>query len=223
VSHVIPFSIEVLGKDIIRIWLLPQLSVGTRRCTCSVDLLEVIEAILYKLKSVCQWWPLPVRQFFNRTVLTWSGVYYHFNEWRKNGSCKMLWVSLLWLHRRRLHLSSVQLNGSHTLAKNEGAAIGYQGRKAARTTNLLFLADSRGQPLACTLPQAGNHHDLFDIETSFDEICALLEEAQISLLPLPPTPGKRILFNGSESGSRNILQTPPTYRGSSMKATCWRT
>ena len=172
---------EVLGKDIIRTWILPQLSIGTRGCACSVDLLEVIEAILYKLKSGCQWRQLPVKQFFTAGSLTWSGVYYHFNEWRKDGSWKKLWVNLLQLHRCRLHLSSVQLDGSHTLAKNGGAAIGYQGRKAARTTNLLFLADSRGQPLACARPQAGNHHDLFDIETSFGEICALLEEAQISL------------------------------------------
>ena len=48
---------------------------------------------------------------------TWSGVYYHFNEWRKDGSWKKLWVQLLQLHRRRLDLSSIQLDGSHTLAK----------------------------------------------------------------------------------------------------------
>ena len=81
-------------------------------------------------------------------------------------------------------MSSIQLDGSHTLAKNGDAAIGYQGRKAARTTNLLFLADSRGQPLACASPQAGNHHDLFDIATSFGALCGLLEEARISLAGL---------------------------------------
>jgi len=62
-----------------------------------------------------------------------------------------------------------------------GVAIGYQGRKAARTTNLLFLADSTGRPLACASPQAGNHHDLFDSETSFGKLCSLLEKTQISL------------------------------------------
>ena len=80
-----------------------------------------------------------------------------------------------------MDLSSIPLDGSHTLAKNGGAAIGYQGRKAARTTNLLFLADNTGQPLAVASPQAGNHHDVFDIETSFGELCTLVEEAHISL------------------------------------------
>ena len=124
---------------------------------------------------------MPLKQFFTATALTWSGVYYHFNEWRKDGSWKKLWVTLLRGNRHRLDLSSIQLDGSHTPAKNGGAAIGYQGRKAARTTNLLFLADRTGQPLACASPQAGNHHDLFDIETAFGELCGLLQEAQISL------------------------------------------
>jgi hypothetical protein len=43
---------------------------------------------------------------------------------------------------KRQDLSSIQLDGSHTLAKNGGAAISYQGRKAGRTTNALFLADN---------------------------------------------------------------------------------
>lgn len=140
-----------------------------------------MEAILYKLKTGCQWRQLPTKQVFADVLLTWSDVYCHFNEWRKDGTCKRLWVKLLRRHRRLLDLSSMPLDGSHPLAKNGGAAIGYQGRQAGRTTNLRFLADSRGQPLACASPQAGNQHDLFVIETSFGELCALVEEAHISL------------------------------------------
>ena len=172
---------EILHKDIIRTWLLPHLSLGTRGPACRVELPDVVEAILYKLKTGCQWRQLPVKQFFTDKTLTWSGVYHHFNEWRKDGTWKNLWLSVLHTHRRLLDLSSIQLDGSHTLAKNGGAAIGYQGRKAARTTNLLFLADNTGQPLAVASPQAGNHHDVFDIETSFGELCTLVEEAHISL------------------------------------------
>ncbi len=172
---------EVLRKDIIRTWILPRLSSGERGPDCQAELLEVVEAILYKLKTGCQWRQLPVKQFFTSAALTWSGVYYHFNEWRKDGSWKKLWLRLLHLHKPRLDLSSVQLDGSHTRTRGSGAAIGYQARKAARTTNMLFLADNTGQPLACATPRAGNHHDLFDIEASFGELCALLEEAQIAL------------------------------------------
>ena len=85
------------------------------------------------------------------------------------------------LHRRALDLSSVQLDGSHTLAKNGGAAIGYQGRKAGRTTNALFLADNQGLPLAVATPQAGNQHDTFELERVFAELCSLLEAAELRL------------------------------------------
>ena len=140
-----PSAMEVLCKDIIRAWILPHLSTGTRGPDPKVDLLEVVECILYKLKTGCQWRLLPIKQFFTGEALTWSGVYYHFNEWRKDGSWKKLWVTLLRLHKSRLDLSSMQLDGSHTRTHNGGAAIGYQGRKAARTTNLLFRADNQGR------------------------------------------------------------------------------
>ena len=85
------------------------------------------------------------------------------------------------LHRRTLDLASVQLDGSHTLAKNGGAAIGYQGRKAGRTTNALFLADNQGLPLAMATPQAGNQHDTFALERVFAGLCDLLEAAELRL------------------------------------------
>lgn len=97
-----------------------------------------------------------------------------------------MWVNVLRLNRRFLDLSSVQLDGSHSLAKNGGQAhtgglVGYQGRKAARTTNSLFLADDQDVMLACAPPQAGNHHDLFELETLFEQLCVLLEEARLAL------------------------------------------
>ena len=78
-----------------------------------------------------------------------------------------------------LHLSSVQLDGSHTLAKNGGAAIGYQGHKAGRTTNALFLADKL--VLAITTTQAGNQQDTFELQHVFAELRELLDAAELRL------------------------------------------
>ena len=88
---------------------------------------------------------------------------------------------LLRFNKRFLDLSSRQLDGSHTLAEKGGQAVSYQGRKAAGTTTSLFLADNSGALLACATPQAGNHHDLVEIEKLFDELCVLLESAPIRL------------------------------------------
>ncbi len=172
---------EVLDKITIETWILSHLSLGERGKAIKVEMTTLIEAILYKLKTGCQWRQLPVKQFFDDEKLTWQGVYYHFNEWRKDGSWKRVWLNVLRLNKRFLDLSSLQLDGSHTPAKNGGQAVGYQGRKAAKTTSSLFLADNTGVMLACATPQAGNHHDLFEIETLFEELCVLLESVTINL------------------------------------------
>lgn len=148
---------EVLDKVTIEKWILPYLSLGQRGKEIKVEMSTLIEAILHKLKTGCQWRQLPIKQFFDGQKLTWQGVYYHFNEWRKDGSWKRVWLHVLRLNKRFLDLSSLQLDGSHTPAKNGGGAVGYQGRKAAKTTTSLFLADNTGLMLACATPQAGNH------------------------------------------------------------------
>ena len=38
-----------------------------------------------------------------------------------------------------------------------------------------------GQMLACASPQAGQHHDLFDIQTLFEELCEMLIKAGINI------------------------------------------
>ena len=108
-------------------------------------------------------------------------MYYHFNAWGKQGAWQNLWRKSLSLHWRNLDLSSVQPDGSYTLAKNGGAAIGYQGRKAGRTTNALFLADNQDLPLAIATPQAGNQHDTFELERVFAKLCDLLEAAELRM------------------------------------------
>jgi hypothetical protein len=73
----------------------------------------------------------------------------------------------------------VQLDGSQTICKQGGECIGYQARKAANSCNSLFLADNKGQMLVCSQPVSGAHHDLYEIEQVFKELCALLQEAGI--------------------------------------------
>ena len=76
---------EILSKNTIEQYILPNLSIGLRGTECETDfLLEVVSAILYRLKTGCQWRQLPVKQVFTKKVLTWQGVYYHFSEWVKS-------------------------------------------------------------------------------------------------------------------------------------------
>lgn len=58
-----------------------------------------------------------------------------------------------------IHSVRLAPEGSHTLAKNGGACVGYQQRKKAMTTHLLFLADNQGLMLACSEPVGGEDND----------------------------------------------------------------
>ncbi|HEY9300100.1 MAG TPA: IS5 family transposase [Phormidium sp.] len=172
---------EILNKDMIEQWILPHLTLGKRGFSSKVPLYQIVMLILYRLKTGCQWRQLPVKQFFDQKQLSWQGVYYHFNRWTKLGDWQQVWTNLLANHHAYLDLSSAQLDGSHTIAKHGGEAIGYRGRKAARTTNSLFLADNQGVILAMSTPQEGQHHDLYQIQPVFEQLCQQLLAAGIDL------------------------------------------
>ena len=171
----------IIDKAMIEKWVLPQLTVGTRGFETTVPLMEVVECIFHRLKTGCQWRELPTKQFFTDKVLGWNSVFYYYNNWSKADCWRTIWINILTQNRQHLDLSSVEFDGSHTPAKTGGDAVGYQGRKAANTTNALFLSDNQGVMLAMSTPQAGQHHDLFAIQELFDEICGLLKAAGIDL------------------------------------------
>lgn len=174
-----------ISKDNIKKWIIPQLSEGKRGQKTSVCLVELVEAILYRLKTGTQWRELPVKQFFSLKesgkILSWNSVFHHFNKWSKDGSWEKVWLNFLKSNRQYLDMSSTQMDGSHTPAKRGGEAVAYQNRKSCKTTNALFIADNQGVILAMSTPQAGNHHDLFEIKTLFNELCDLLKMAEIDL------------------------------------------
>ena len=116
---------------------------------------------------------------FNGHLTSWKSVYHYFSKWCKDGSWYRLWTVVLSLCRDLLDMSSVEFDGSHTPAKRGGQQVGYQGRKKAKTTNILFLTDRQGLPLACSDPMSGEHHDVFEIEKNVSKMVATLQQADI--------------------------------------------
>ncbi len=171
----------LLDEDTVENWILPHLSKGMRGFKPKVSLAKVVMLILKRLKTGCQWRELPVKEYFSGAEISWHGVYYYFNKWSNDGSWKAAWIALLKAHRSSLDLSSVQLDGSHTPAKNGGFAVGYQGRKACKTTNSLFLCDNTGQMIAVSTAQPGEHNDLYNIEGLFEELTEVLKLSGIDI------------------------------------------
>lgn len=193
----------MLDKATIEAFIVPHLSKAKRGMATKVSNSQIVEAILHRLKTGCQWRELPTRQFFGATPYSWQAVYRHFARWASDGSWQHLWVNLMRTHRRHLRLSSLQLDGSQTPAKKGGECVGYQGRKKARTTNLIFLCDDQGQMLACGQPASGEHHDSYRIEQVFSELLNLLKQAGLA------TEG---LFLNADAG----------FDTQALRQVCWR-
>ena len=145
-----------------------------------VPLCQVVNAILYKLKTGVQWRFLPMGELFVDSDYSWNSVYHHYQKWSKDGSWGYVWEHLLKKYRTTLDMSSVQLDGSQTPVKRGGIAVGYQSRKKCKTSNMLFLVDSKGVPLACSSVIAGNHHDAFELTENAASMLDDLRKSNLS-------------------------------------------
>ena len=79
----------VLDKDTIKNEILPHISVAKRGFQSKSSLIEVINAILYKLKTGCQWEYFPVKELFSGNVLKYGAVFTITTSGARevNGSC----------------------------------------------------------------------------------------------------------------------------------------
>ena len=143
------------------------------------DLVEVIQCILYNLKTGCQWHMLPVSSFFTGRVLHYKTVYGHFRKWSRNGEWEKVWGIILHRYRFFLGMSSVELDGSHTTALRGGERCGYQVRKKRKTTNAIYVTDSQGIPLAMSTPVSGSHNDVYNISEVLSELFSGLNSSAL--------------------------------------------
>lgn len=171
----------MLDDKILKQEVIPYLSIGKVGAEMELDILEVVKAIFYRLKTGCQWRELPIKQFISRPDTTWNAIYYHFNKWCKDGSWKKVWRNIIKKYRRYLDMSCIHLDGSHTRAFRGGECTGYQGRKKYNSTNMLFLVDNQGVILCCSPPISGEHNDLYEIKKYFDEMIEMAKDADLDL------------------------------------------
>lgn len=75
--------------------ILPYLTTAKRGYACKSDLCEVIQSILYKLKTGCQWHLIPTAAIFTEVVLSYKTIFGKFRQWCNDGSWQKSWESLL--------------------------------------------------------------------------------------------------------------------------------
>ena len=138
----------VLDKDIIEMEIVAHIPLPKRGFAPTVPLVELVNAILYKLKTGVEWEFLPTQLLFSDKVLSYKTVLGHYRNRCEAGVWKDAWIHLLCKYKAQLDLSSADLDGSHTPAQKGGEKVAYQRRKRHKTTNTLYLTERTGLPLA---------------------------------------------------------------------------
>ena len=155
-----------------------HLSLGLKKNNAKVKVEQEEETILYRLKTRSLWIDLPVKKFFD-IPYSWNSVYQHFARWCKEKVWEQAKEKIFEKYKNHLDLSSIQLDGSQSLAKGGGENVGYQLRKRGMTSNMLFFCDNQGIPLSCSEVMPGNRHDVYDIENQLDKMLEDIKKSNI--------------------------------------------
>lgn len=90
-----------------------------------------------------------------------------------------------------LNLSELNLDGTHAIAKKGGDSVAYQGRKKAKTTNILPVTDGDGFIIASTGLLSGNHNDAFNLKEHLQSVFKWLKRLNL--------PFKDAFFNADKA------------------------
>jgi transposase len=132
-----------------------------------VDLAEIVQCILYKLKTGVQWNCLFIDIECVKSQFSWQLVYYYFQKWSKAGVFEQLFMFYLFLQKDKLDTENLNLDGTHSYVKRTSESVGYQHRKKGKTSNVLVMTDGKGIPIAIGDIQDGNHNDLYQVVKQF--------------------------------------------------------
>ena len=162
---------ESVTEEQFRDYILPHLTTARRGYVSKTPLRGIVNLILYRLHTGCQWDRLPVSREASererRNEPSWQAVYDHWRKWSADGSLERIWQSSIEHIRHELNMTQMNLDGSHAIAKKGGESVAYQRRKRAKTSNILLLTDKNGYLIACTRIVAGHHHDAFNLKDLF--------------------------------------------------------
>ena len=131
--------------------LLPPARPGGRPRT--TDLRAVLDAILYLLRTGCQWRLLP------RDFPPWSTVHHYFRAWRNAG----VWVRLHRALYARARAAAgrapcptlVIMDGQSVKTTERGGVRGFDGHKRVKGRKRHVLVDTLGLPIANRVEPAG--------------------------------------------------------------------
>ena len=162
----------------------PYVSVAKRGFESKIPLYKMFNYVLRKLYLGCQWKELPIGPDLDdpeKKEISWHAVYYHYRKWSRDSSLEKVFYGSIKTIEADLNLSELNLDGSHVLAKKGGESVAYQGRKKAKTTNILPIIEGNGFFIATTGLVAGNHNDAYNLKPHLQTAFKLLKDLGLDI------------------------------------------
>ena len=123
--------------------LIPVYQGAGRKMT--LNLREVLNAIFYTVRTGCQWRALP------GDLPNWSGVYYHFRKWVKDGTWRAINAALCKLERQKRGRNSQPTGGAIDTQSVKTTALaaerGFVGHKRIKGHKRHIITDTVGNLL----------------------------------------------------------------------------
>jgi transposase len=104
-------------KNQIKQCILPLIPKNKRGFSCTFDLSEIVQCIIYKLKTGVQWECLFVEIESFKPPFSWQLVYYYYRKWCKAGVFKEMYELYLELQKDKLDTENLNLDGTHSYVK----------------------------------------------------------------------------------------------------------
>ena len=158
--------------------ILPHLCTAKRGYVSKIPLYKIFNYVLYRLHTGCQWAEVPIEPSDD---IRWWAVYHHFRKWGRDGSLERVWQHSVQAVQNEVDTSVLNLDGSHAVAKKGGEAVAYQGRKRAKTSNILPMTDHHGYILATTDIVPGNHNDAFQLKNQLQTAFKTIKRLGLSI------------------------------------------
>jgi transposase len=140
---------------------------------------EVVQCIIYKLKTGVQWSCLFIDIESVTPSFSWQLVYYYYRKWCECGVFKQMFNAYLELQKDKLDIAKLNLDGTHSYVKKACESVGYQHRKKGKTSNVLIMTDGNGIPIAMGGILSGNHNDLYNVVPQFSSMIKALNDCGI--------------------------------------------
>lgn len=114
--------------------------------------------------------------------ISYHAIDHHYRKWSRDGSLERVFQHSILSIREQIDTHHLNLDGSHAPAKKGGEAVAYQGRKKAKTSNVLPITDAKGFILATTGLVAGNHNDAFALKDNLRAAFKFIKKLGLALV-----------------------------------------